>query len=208
MSRRKQREFGRELDKLYKQRTQWLRSRVFGKKPGKPPKMTRKKITKSIHKLQNIASAALADDLAKTQFEEHISQRKSWHPKRGKGHGRGTKKARFKEWYEEQFGRSASCIYVFWVGRSNCLYVGKTTRGRSRPAKHFEVHWFSKATRIDIYVVPRLRALPKLECLAIHRFQPSYNKQKAETKKWTSACPLCAIHRNIESELRDIFALR
>ena len=49
---------------------------------------------------------------------------------------------------------------------------------------------------------------PMLECLAMHRFQPTYNAAKAETKKWTSKCPLCQVHRNIWTELRAIFRLK
>ena len=79
---------------------------------------------------------------------------------------------------------------------------------RRRISGHFEKHWFSHATRVDVYQTSGRRALPALECLAIHRFQPRRNKSKAETRKWTSKCPLCKVHREIEQELGRIFRLR
>jgi hypothetical protein len=46
------------------------------------------------------------------------------------------------------------------------------------------------------------------ECLGIHRFQPSRNKVKAESRKWTKKCELCGIHREIEEEVSSIFRLK
>lgn len=204
MSQKKRKEFLGELDKLYKVRTNWLRSKVFGSRPGKPPKMTRAKINRSIARLQSIASEAVAEDFARTVFNREDVSKKQWHPKRGKGWSRDAKKKNFKAWYQENFG-GALCVYVFWNNR-RCLYVGKSTKGKSRPANHFEKHWFNSTTRIDIYSVTGIRVLPKLECLAIHHFQPLHNKQRAETKKWTSKCPLCELHQDIESEMHDIFS--
>jgi hypothetical protein len=62
--------------------------------------------------------------------------------------------------------------------------------------------------RVTIFAVSGNSHIPKLECLAIHHFQPTRNKNKAATKKWTKACPLCTTHKYIESELRDIFRFR
>lgn len=207
MSQQKQAQFRRELTKLYDLRTYEVRSLVFGKpKPGKAPKLTRSRRTESIRKLQDLATAELAKPLAKEKFDYYVSRRKSWHIKKGKGHGHEAKKTAFKAWFEGEFDAKASCIYIFWKGRK-CIYVGKTASGKNRPVQHFVKFWFSHATRIDVYHVSTKTALPMLECLAIHRFSPVRNKQKAETKKWTSKCPLCEVHKGIQAEIRGIFSL-
>jgi hypothetical protein len=50
--------------------------------------------------------------------------------------------------------------------------------------------------------------VPKLECLAIHRFRPRENGMKASIPKWAKKCPVCVAHELIADELRRIFALR
>jgi hypothetical protein len=198
-------QFVKALDGLFHQRTHWLRSELGLAKPGKPPKFDRKKVDKGINKLQEIATNAFAHKNAKTEFEKHVSKRKSWHIK---GHGRNDKKNRFNHWYKKIGISAKGCVYVFWGNGRKTVYVGKTGSGGSRPSSHFEKFWFSSVKRVTIYAVKSKSQIPKLECLAIHRFQPIYNKNKAATKKWTKACPLCEIHRSIESELRSIFRLR
>lgn len=198
-------QFIQELDNLFRQRTHWLRSELGMVKPGQPPKFSRKKVNAGIKKLQEIASNAFAHNLAKIEFEKHISEYRSWHIK---GHGPDDKKNRFNEWYRKTGITSKGCIYVFWGNHNKAEYVGKTGSGGSRPSSHFEKYWFSRVKRVTIFTVKSKTHIPKLECLAIHRFQPIRNKNKAATKKWAKTCPIHKIHRSIESELRNIFRLR
>jgi hypothetical protein len=198
--------FRRELDELFDRRTAWLRASVTGPRPGRPLSLNRRHVRDSIGRLQEIASDALADRLARKEFQASVRGRHSWHPKRGKGHGRYQKRQAFKTWFADRFG-SGTYIYVFWA-RRKCVYVGKTTKSGSRIAGHFEKHWFSNVTRIDVYRANGRGALPALECLAIHRFQPSRNRFRAERKKWTRRCALCRVHRDIKDELGKIFRLR
>jgi hypothetical protein len=197
-------QFVKTLDELFRRRTHWLRSELGLVKPGQPPKFGRKKVDDTISKLQEIASNAFARKLAKTEFEKHTPKRKLWHIN---GHGRDDKKTRFNNWYKKIGISTKGCVYVFW-GNGNTLYVGKTGSGGSRPSSHFEKYWFSNVKRVTIYAVKSKSQIPKLECLAIHHFRPIHNKNKAATKKWTKACPLCKIHHSIENELRSIFRLR
>jgi len=202
----KEAEFLRQLNDLHAKRTDWLRHCLSRGRPGPPSKFSRKTVNKAIESLQAIASDALAKNLAKTEFFDRVEERRRWHNRKKKGWGRDAKKKNFKIWYRAKV-RHKRCIYAFWA-EDRCLYVGKSTTGAGRVASHFKEYWFSRATRIDVYAVTLDRDLPILECLGIHRFQPSYNKSRAEEKKWTPKCPLCKLHRDIESELRSIYRLR
>jgi hypothetical protein len=196
--------FEDELNKLFGQRTDWLRRKLGTSKAGKPPMFSRKKVDSGIRRLQAIASSALAGKLARSEFDEHVPSPRNYHIK---GRGPGDKKEQFERWFSAHFGDKKGFIYAFW-GNKKCIYVGRTGAGGSRPSSHMKTYWFSGVRRVTIYAVSRRSHIPKLECLAIHRFQPTQNKNKAATRKWTKACPLCTTHKYIESELRDIFRLR
>lgn len=60
-------EFERELNRLFRLRTHWLRSELGAKGAGKPPQFGRKKVDKGIERLQLLASGALALKLAKAE---------------------------------------------------------------------------------------------------------------------------------------------
>lgn len=196
--------FNNALDELFQKRTYKLCSKIGLKKPGQPPKITRKFIKKEISNLQEIASHVLANKLVKTEFKKHMHKKKTWHIK---GHGVEGKKKVFEKWFRKEFPNLKSCVYVFW-GNKKCIYVGRTGRGGSRPSDHFKIHWFKDVNRIDIFQFTSKSQTPKLECLAIHHFEPARNKKKSAIKKWTKKCPLCAIHKDIEKELRKIFKLK
>lgn len=196
-------QFRRTVDRLFRRRASWLRNALGKPIPGAPPSFGRREREKAIDQLQGLASDSLARKLAKKEFLRSVDKKKSWHVK---GWGRDEKRQLFNGWYEEHIPYRR-CIYIFWKG-NKCVYVGKTKGGAGRPSAHFEKHWFSGATRIDIYALRGKKSLPALECLAIHRFQPRENKNKAQTAKWTKKCPLCKVHRDIKSELRSIFSLR
>lgn len=198
------RSFEKELDRLFKQRTHWLRSAIGSNRPGKPPEFKRKTVNKGIANLQKIASHILASKLAKSEFERHADKNRAWHIK---GYGVQEKKAIFKNWCKEKFPKELY-VYVFWGNNRKCIYVGQTGSGGSRPSSHFEKHWFGEVKRIDVYPVHSESQTPKLECLAIHRFEPTRNKNKSANKKWTKACPLCVVDKDIEKELRTIFRFK
>lgn len=198
-------EFERELNRLFHQRTDWLRRTLGTNGSGKPPEFGRKKVNAGISTLQKIASDALAHKLAKREFDEHVSSRKSYVIK---GRGPSDKKRRFESWLATQGDKSRGFIYAFWGNKKKCVYIGRTGSHGKRPSSHFEKFWFSQVKRVTMFAVKRQSHIPKLECLAIHRFQPTRNKNKAATKKWTKACPLCATHKDIENELRDIFRFK
>lgn len=198
-------EFRRELTDLFQRRTHWLRAVIQRPRKGAPPKFQRRHVNEAIGRLQDLASAAFAVGLARREFDRSVRFRRSWRATASKGRQFAAKRKHFARWYEDNFGASP-CVYVFWEGKT-CEYVGRTGRGGARPSSHFEKLWIQGLTRVDVYT-STARALPALECLAIHRFRPTRNKTRAASRKWTRKCPLCALHRDIDSELRDIFRLR
>jgi predicted GIY-YIG superfamily endonuclease len=198
--------FEKKLDQLFFDRTYEMRVNVGLKKIGARPHMTQKKINNAIETLQNLASNILARGLAKKEFEQNAVKGKK---RRRKIVGRGWQRQKelYERWFKKEFINQDQLVYVLWNNKK-CLYVGRTGNGGSRPSSHFSSKKFPRITRVDIYPTKSKAYTPKLECLAIHYLQPITNKNKAATKKWTRKCPLCAIHKKIEAELRKIFKLK
>jgi hypothetical protein len=199
------RRFDAELTRLFDSRIHALRATVWAS-PGAAPKVTKKKIHRSIERLQNLAEAALLRSKRSKEILRGYDYKRQWHPKKGKGFGRPAKKRRFKEWYSQHI-TTENCVYVFWR-KSTCLYVGRTLNGMGRPSSHFEKHWFGSATRIDIYAFDRKRDVPRFECMMTHRYHPSYSRIKPAAKKYYSRCPICDARRHIQAEIRSLFRLR
>jgi hypothetical protein len=199
-----QAKFNRGLDRLYKRRTAWLRTALTKANPGPVPTLNKKRRDRVIKRLQGIASDALANRMAKREFERSVEKHKTW---RTKGWGTDKKRHEFRAWAKKTIDSESGKVYVFWH-KNKCLYVGRTRGRGSRPSQHFRRSWFKGTTRIVVYMAPRKRDIPRLECLAVHRFLPARNKVKAAKEKWTPRCPLCRLHRKIKTEARTIFRLR
>jgi hypothetical protein len=196
-------EFNRILDRLYKRRTDRLR-RIIKPKAGKVRTLTKRHREKALRRLEGIVSLGLAEKLAKRAFEKSVAERKSWRPK---GWRAEKKLDEFRKWTRRKTSRKRGKVYVFWQKRK-CRYIGRTGGRGSRPTRHFGKNWFAGTTRIDVYTTLQRRNAPRLECLAIHRFQPTKNKVKAARKGWTPHCPLCSVHRVIRKEIRKIYRFR
>lgn len=197
----RKRTFRRELYRLFDIRTYWLQHLISGNSPGKRPILTRKQVDCTVSRLQAISTEALIKRLARSWFSEFSQEKRTWRVTSRKGWGREEKKKNFRKWYQAHIG-AGGCVYAFW-NQSKCVYIGRTGKGGSRPSEHFVKFWFSRISRIDVYEVKAKRPLSGLECLAIHRFRPSENKQ--ETQR---TCPLCRNHRRIKTEITAIFHLR
>jgi len=197
-------EFNRRLDDLYKRRTGWLRTVLTKANPGPVPKLNKQQRERAIKYLQGIALDALARRMAKKEFERSVAERKTW---KTKGWGADKKLQLFRAWARNRIDRKSGKVYVFWHTRK-CLYVGRTKGRGSRPSQHFKRGWFKDTTRIVVYMAPHKRDIPRLECLASHRYLPAKNKNKIAKEKWTPKCPLCRLHRKIKTEMRTIFRFR
>ena len=198
-----QTQFNRTLDRLYERRTASLR-RLLTPMPGPVRTITKKRRERKIRELEEIAANALAKQMAKRGFKTLVIRRKAW---RTKGWGTDKKQKIFRAWVRKKISSNRGKIYVFWKMRE-CRYVGRTRGRGSRPSHHFRRNWFNGTTRIDVYLARHRSSIPLLECLAIHRFRPTKNKVKASTENWTPKCPLCAVHKEIRSELRKIYRFR
>lgn len=198
-------EFDRKLQKLFRERTHWLRSLVRKPGTGRAPIFSKKKVDASIRKLQASATACLLRQHAIKDFRRMYDLKKQWHVK-NKGWGNDEKRKNFKNWYEAQIPHD-NCIYVFWA-KGRCRYVGRTLKGKNRPQSQFQKHWFPGVTRVDIYATRAARDMPQQECLATHRFKPTHSKIKPATVKWYSKCPICDTHKHIRNEVKAIFRLK
>ena len=199
-------QFDRRLHKLFDDRTVWLRRAVRQRNPGRPPSFDRKKVSRTISALQELASQAVVKKAAQREFSQIVDKKKQWRVSNSKGWGWRAKRESFDSWFQLKIPYP-NCIYVFWAGRKS-RYVGRTVRGKGRPQSHFGKSWFPGITRIDIYSTSSPSQVPKLECLAIHRFQPRENGVKASFPKWAKKCPVCKVHKLIRQEIRTIFRLR
>jgi hypothetical protein len=99
--------FELELNNLFLQRTHWLRQELGTGGAGKPPVFSRRKVGAGISKLQTIASDALAKQLAKLEFNEHVASRKNYHIK---GYGPDDKKGKFEKWLTAHFKKRRSRV--------------------------------------------------------------------------------------------------
>ena len=192
-------DFERQLDDLWKRRTRAIRDLVRTRK-GKPKEFTKKIRDKGIKAIADLSTRILLRQGAKEEFRELVCPQRMTHLS-----GSWEKRAdRLLQWAKQHF--SKPIIYSFWR-KSECLYVGK---GKSwRRLRHYRDHKYLKeSTLIKVFEVRQKSTLAKAECLAVHRFDPKYNKKTPGNQKWGKKCPICQAHDQIRSELRALFNLR
>jgi hypothetical protein len=206
MAKRAVRAFDERLEKLFRDRTHWLRREVQKPRSGPPPKFNRKKVQRAITALNNLATKCLRGKYQGAEYVNLYDKKKQWQVNRNKGWGSEKKRKAFDKWFEK-FVPHLNCVYVFWSGRI-CRYVGRTLNGKGRPQSHFQKAWFVGVTRIDILSSKNGRNIAQLECLTTHRFNPKYSKIKPSAKKWYAKCPVCETHKRIRNEVKSIFRLR
>jgi hypothetical protein len=199
-----QSQFNRELDKLFKRRTDSLRHHIGQPRKGKTPAFNKAWRDNAINKLAEIAKEAQVHECAEQEFSRRARRKRPWWPKEH-GPGEDKKKAAFKVWYAKKLQKD-NCIYVCWRNKQ-CIYVGRTEAGAGRIVKHFGRVWFPSITRIDVYPARSKKDLPALECVAIDSYKPRENDTSASKKKGSAKCRLCKSTRQIKRELKSIFPL-
>ena len=203
-----QAEFNRELDKLYRMRTDKLRRVIGPGRKGKAATFNRVLLDNKIEKLKEIASRALVRKFYRREFRNRVEKNKSWHITRGKGIRLEDKEERFNKWYKENFYPHRTCIYIFWRSKK-CLYVGKTEWAPGRIISHLYSKRIGNPTRLDVYLSHGKSDLPILECLAIHRFSPIKNRtERSPKKKYSAKCPICINNRKIDRDLHRFFVFK
>lgn len=201
------RQFERVLNKLFAERTHWLRALVRKPSPGRPPTFDRRKVRRRITQLQGHAERAIVKKFFRREFGQlnDSGRRHSWRPRGRRLRGIPAKKAAFRRFWERKVD-TRTYIYAFWKD-GTCRYIGRTGASRFRPTAHFKKRWFRSVTRVDVYHFPPASALPKIECLAAHSFQPTENKARPAKRKWSKKCPICKVRREIRREVKRIFRL-
>jgi hypothetical protein len=197
-------DFRRALDEMFQKRVKWLKHAVGDKAPGRPSEVNKRARDKAIVNLQALAESILAKGFATREFKAHTGGKRQWHVT---GHGHRKQMEKFDAWYAKKCGDFLNCIYIYWKGKKP-LYVGRTTKGGSRPSSHLSSKRTNGATRVDVYAVPKRSELSKLECLAWHRFDPSRNNVRPAGQKYDKKCPMCKVNKNIKSELSSMFRLK
>ncbi|MCC6782009.1 MAG: hypothetical protein IT457_04125 [Planctomycetes bacterium] len=197
--------FERLLRRLFTHWSAGLVSLVRARR-GPLPNLHSQKLRRAIEKLQDEAEKCRFRTLVINGMRDRYERRVSWRVRTNGGRGPLARRTAFMEWYENHVG-ARNCVYVFWAGR-RCRYVGRTTVGRSRPKTHFEKHWAAGVTRVDVYECRGRRDLAALECLAMHRFQPSHNRARSAQQRYLGKCRVCALRRRVRLEARRIFRLR
>jgi hypothetical protein len=200
-----ERKFDDNINRLLNSRIHIIKSAIWTTR-GPAPRLTKRKVTRSIEQLKSIAERVLLRSQVSKEILSGFDYKRQWHPKLGKGHGSSAKKRHFKRWYEKHI-TTKNCVYVFWSHKS-CLYVGRTLNGKGRPSSHFEKHWFGKASRLDIYGFERKRDVPRFECMFTHRHKPSYSKIRPSSKKYYSQCPICETEKKIKNGVKSFFRLK
>ena len=205
MATKAQKQFEGQLLRLFHVRTHPLVSYLWPTM-GKAPQLTKKRVGRSIAKLQEIAvNDYLRSKEARIVYRSYDHKRQ-WHSKRNKGFGVSAKKKAFKNWYERTI-TTRNSVYVFW-DKSKCLYVGRTLNGKGRPTSHFEKYWFRRATRVDIFAFDRKRDVPRHECVLTHRWDPAYSKIMPARKRYYTPCPICVGRKRISDDVKTMFRLR
>ena len=199
-----QTKFNKELDRLYRRRTDELRRLLSRDKPGLPKRLTKRKRERAIRKLKEIASRCLAPKMWNRERKKYEVVRKRWPVL---GWGPKQKRANFRQWLKDEVPDRHGKVYVFLRGKE-CRYVGRTQTSGKRPTEHFARKKFIGTTHIDVYSVRKRSATPLLECLTIHHLDPARNKIRAAKQKWCPKCPLCKAHKRIRTELRQIYGFR
>jgi hypothetical protein len=196
-------QFRRRLVALFRRRAAGLEARLGLRGGGAVPTFSRQVRNREIDRLLELGEDLAVAKEGRRTFWRSCQTPIRWQVTRGKGHGRHSKKANFKKWYDRRIGKDA-CVYGFFR-RNRCLYIGRTEHGGGRPAAHFDRHWFGAATRVAIFVPEQKRSVQMLECLAIHLFQPTYNRAKSTRKRFRSKCPVCSTVRQTRRDLLRLF---
>ncbi len=199
-------DFDRRLLRLFKDRTHRLRAQVRKPTRGKAPSFNKTKVERVIKQLQELATKCQLHDHAIRGLRQLYDLKKQWHVTSKTGWGNERKRKAFVAWFEKHIPYD-NCVYVFWEKR-RCRYVGRTLGGQNRPQSQFQKFWFPGVTRVDIYASGGAREIPKLECLATHRFRPTHSRMKPATRKWYSKCPICETRKLVRAEVKAIFRFR
>ncbi|MBI2647169.1 hypothetical protein HYW99_01715 [Candidatus Woesearchaeota archaeon] len=167
---------------------------------GQPPKYSKRKFKDEIKEIIK----GVSDILINTREIKKEWRKASKHKKtfKANGWGKNEKKKIFREKYDKKI-KFKNCAYVF-CNRNKALYVGRTVNGKGRPSSQFKNTDCSGTTNIKIYPTSKDSYVPRLECLAWHKFKPKNKGITPSKPKWSKKCPICKTQKLIKSELEKV----
>jgi len=194
------RRFLRLLDDLQQRRAGKLRRMVVGGTKGPKREFSGKVRSKLTRKMMDAAGEVLVRRYARPEFRKTIGRGRQRHIK---GHGIKKRFDCIWEWAKRKL--DGPIVYTFWRGKK-CLYAGKGNSYR-RLWSYRKTIYLKEADLLEVWEVKK-RELPKVECLAVHLFEPRYNEVKPARVKYSKKCPVCQRLRKIKRELRSLFRLK
>ncbi len=192
--------FSRLLDELWQRRTGALRRLVPGAAKGKRKKFTKKKRDQLIDKILDAAHQALVRKHGWKEYRKATNRSRQRHIK---GFGIKDRYQRIIRWAKKIRG---PIVYTFWRG-NKCLYVGKGNTYR-RLRNYKKSIYLKDADLLEVWPVISKKHLAKVECLAMHLFEPRDNVIGPARKKWERKCPVCKNLRKLKRELKSLFRMK
>ncbi len=189
-------QFKVKLDELWSRRIAPILKLM--KIPGSRKSLSKPFREKRIQELLEIATRILRSK-ARREIRRFVKRRSQ---RRIRGYGIQRRADRILRWAEERI--RGPIVYGFWRGK-RCLYVGKGLKWK-RLRSYDKSIYLLQADTLEVFEVAGRAALPKVECLCVHLYDPRDNRAKPGRAKWGKSCPICVAHDAIRSELRRLFA--
>lgn len=183
-------------------RTKALVLSYFPEPHARPEPLTRTRRNEYLTKMLRVVETEVLRRANVRTVLEH-DRKKQWHIR---GWGWRSKRNNFEAWYKHTHLKVTNCVYAIWKD-GNCLYVGRTIRGKNRPRDHFKAVWFQGATRIDIYSFQAARDVPRFECLMTHKHKPKHGDKLPSERSYARKCPVCAEQRYVRQQVNRLFPL-
>jgi hypothetical protein len=189
------------LDDLWRYRRRGIVQHVYGKPPGRQKKL-------DVERRDALADEVL--DVAYYIFLDSPTTRKSFKNMYAR------RRIELSGWVDTKIEKARNRIddegwrgyvYSFWRG-DECSYVGRTDGGSRRFAQNDERERFRRSGRLTILLPWHLADLDRLECLAVHYFEPTENEYMPSLRRYKRKCPICSQLQKISRDLNRLFRLR
>lgn len=194
-------QFSKKLDDLWRRRTAELRALVIPRATGQPKRFSKSMREKLIDEILEYATRILVKKEGTKEFNTVVRRRAL---KGIKGRGLRDRGNKLISWAEDNF--RGPIVYAFW-NKKKCLYVGKG-RNWKRLKDYKKSAYLNEAKQIEVFTIKSKSHLGKVECLAVHLFNPRDNEYKPAKSKWGKSCPVCEKHDHIYDDLHELFRIR
>lgn len=187
-------QFKDALANLFDRRRDWLAAELYRSsglpRHGRPREFRRTHVYATLDELlELIVMAPPVWRMVADEFDYRYSKYYTFHTRRFRGHD--AKRPAMRDWWWNTLELPDNAVYVYRDGFQE-LNAGSTINGASRASEQFETYRGWSARFVDAYLPRTKRNLVSLECLAIHRYSPKYNKVRAGRRAGAfEECPVC-----------------